>query len=71
MGKFMIGDRVRQIASGYNTSPHDKYKETTVIATDGNYAGEGGIKIDDHDWFHRSAGWRGEEAFELVQGEWD
>ena len=70
--KFKVGDRVKQTYSGYNTSPHDTGKEATVVEIGGSYSGRSAIIINADGWYHKDAGWRAENAFELVLNpEWD
>jgi len=67
--KFSVGDRVRQICSGYNTHPKDINKEAIVIRVGGRYidTNDGIIIKCSDDWHHIVSDWRGQDAFELVE----
>jgi hypothetical protein len=62
MNPFKIGDKVKQISSGWATAPDDNGKESIVIDVMGN-----NIQIDDTDFCYKVSNCsRGYQAFELI-----
>lgn len=66
---FKVGDMVKIIKSGANTSPKDIGKITTVLAVGGEYGftGNPGIKVDTTNLNNKDGNWSGAHAYELVQ----
>lgn len=60
MSKFKVGDRIRQIASGWGTSPEDNGKEAIVLG----YKDRTLILDRIGNWKNNSGGW--EEGFGLI-----
>src|SRR6185369_14303435 len=60
--KFKVGDRVRQIVSGWNTSPYDNEKEAVVLEVENDK-----IRIREiGTWALVTTEWRNERGFELI-----
>lgn len=72
MSKFKVGNKVKQISSGYGTDPSDTGKEGIVTEIGLTYIDVGdGINIKTIGDWECKQNIRGEKAFVLAETDWD